>query len=121
MSISERHLSAEEQAIILALLTQDFPGVDELRAQVPSAIVAERCGCGCATVDLRAGTKPRALASPVQNGVLISASVRGRDDGVLLFVENGHLSYLEVYSVDDEPASLPQPEDVTVDPPGSWE
>ena len=59
VSISESHLSAEAQAVILALLTQDFPAVDELRAQVPSAIVAGRCGCGCATVDLRAGTGPR--------------------------------------------------------------
>jgi hypothetical protein len=56
----------------------------------------------------------------VQDGVLISASVQGGDDGVLLFVEGGHLSCLEIYSIEDEPASLPQPEDLIVDSPGTW-
>ncbi|WP_084259587.1 hypothetical protein [Microtetraspora malaysiensis] len=121
MSSSERHLSVEEQAVILALLAQDFPGADELRAQVPSAVISGRCACGCATVDLRAGTEPRALTSPVQYGVLISAAVRGRSDGALLFVEEGHLSRLEVYSIEDEPAALPRPEDLIVETAASCE
>ncbi|WP_433349149.1 hypothetical protein ACQP25_35820 [Microtetraspora malaysiensis] len=121
MSSGERHLSVEEQAVILALLARDFPGADELRAQVPSAVVSGGCACGCATVNLRAGTEPRALASPVQDGVLISADVRGHSNGVLLFVEEGHLSYLEVYSFEDEPATLPRPGDLIVDTPASWE
>lgn len=107
--------------MILALLVQDFPGADELRAQVPSAVVTRRCGCGCATVDLHVGSGPRALAAPVRDGVLISASVRGRGDGVLLLVEKGRLSCLEVYSIEDEPAPLPRPEDLVIDPLNSWE
>ncbi|MEU7002993.1 hypothetical protein [Nonomuraea sp. NPDC046570] len=120
MSTGERPLSAEEQVVILALLAQDFPGAEELRAQVPSAVVTGHCGCGCATVNLRPGTGPRALNSPVQDGVLISAYTRGRGDGVLLFVEDGHLSCLEIYATEDEPAPLPHPEDLIVDPPDSW-
>ncbi|MBG0827008.1 hypothetical protein HS041_04425 [Planomonospora sp. ID67723] len=105
---------------MLALLTQDFPGAQELRAQVSSAVVVGRCGCGCATVDLRPGSEPPALEAPVQDGVLVSAHTRTRGDGVLLFVEDGHLSYLEVYATEDEPAPLPHPEDLTVEPIGSW-
>lgn len=119
MSDGERHLSAEEQAVILALLAQDFPGAEELRAQVSSAVIAGRCGCGCATLDFRSGMGPPALACPVQDGVLISAFTRARGDGVLLFVEDGYLSCLEVYATEDEPAPLPHPEDLIVDPPGS--
>ncbi|WP_336212560.1 hypothetical protein [Nonomuraea sp. LPB2021202275-12-8] len=115
MSTGERHLSAEEQAVILALLAQDFPGAEELRAQIPSALVTGHCGCGCATVDLRPGTGPRALSSPVQDGLLVSASAHGGGDGVLLFVEDGHLSCLEIYTIDDEPASLPCPADLVVE------
>ncbi|MEO3808051.1 hypothetical protein ABGB17_03520 [Sphaerisporangium sp. B11E5] len=111
-------MSVEEQAVVLALLARDFPGVDELRAQVSSAVVSGRCSCGCATVDLRAGKGPRAFASPVQDGILISGTVQGRNDGVLLFVQDGHLSCLEIYSVEDEPAPLPRPEDLVVDAPG---
>ncbi|MFC4063003.1 hypothetical protein ACFOWE_32385 [Planomonospora corallina] len=120
MPDDERRLSAEEQAVILALLVQDLPGVQELRSQVSSAVVAGRCGCGCATVDLRPGAGPPALDAPVQDGVLVSAHTRTRGDGVLLFVEHGHLSYLEVYATEDEPAPLPRPEDLVVEPVGSW-
>ncbi|WP_405143873.1 hypothetical protein OG589_39915 [Sphaerisporangium sp. NBC_01403] len=66
------------------------------------------------------GSRPHAVADPVQDRVLISANVRGRNDGVLLFVAGGRLSCLEVYSVEDEPAPLPHPEDLVVDPPNSW-
>ncbi|MFF5210409.1 hypothetical protein [Streptosporangium sp. NPDC000396] len=72
-------------------------------------------------MDLHPGAGPLALGSSVQNGVLISASTRARGDGVLLFVEDGHLSCLEVYTTEDEPAPLPHPEDLIVDPAGSWE
>ncbi|MEV7012113.1 hypothetical protein [Streptosporangium sp. NPDC051022] len=121
MPTGERRLSPEEQAVILALLAQDFPGADEFRAQVPSAVVTGGCRCGCATVNLRPGTGPAALDSPIRYGVLVSAYVRTRGDGVLLFVEDGHLSCLEVYATEDEPAPLPHPEDLAVDPPGPWE
>ncbi|WP_271215761.1 hypothetical protein [Streptosporangium carneum] len=107
--------------MILTLLAQDFPGVDELRAQVPSAVVTGGCGCGCATVNLRTEGGPLALAVPARKGVVVSAGVRGRGDGVLLFVEEGRLSCLEVYSCEDAPAPLPRPEDLVIDPPDSWE
>ncbi|MGW4469990.1 hypothetical protein ACWENQ_09975 [Nonomuraea sp. NPDC004354] len=116
MADHERTLSEEEQAVILALLAQDFPGVDELRAQVPEVIVLRRCGCGCATRDLGPGTARRSDASPVRDGVLVSASVTGCGDGVLLFVKDGYLSCLEVYSLDDDPAPLPRVQDLVIDP-----
>lgn len=117
VSTGERLLSAEEHAVIMALLAQDFPGAGPLRAQVPFATVTGGCGCGCATVDLRVREEPHVPAAPVQDGMLISATVRGRNDGVLLFTKDGRLSCLEVYSVEDEPASLPRPEDLFVDRP----
>ncbi|MFC7720526.1 hypothetical protein [Nonomuraea recticatena] len=66
-------------------------------------------------MDLRVRKDPHALAAPVQDGMLISATVRGRNDGVLLFTKDGRLSCLEVYSAEDDPASLPRPEDLFVD------
>ncbi|WP_214108066.1 hypothetical protein [Acrocarpospora catenulata] len=102
MSTRERHLTTEEQAVILALLGQNFSGANELRAQVPSAVITGRCGRGCATVDLRPGTGPRALDSPIQDDVLVSASVQGNEAGVLLFIEDGHLSCLGIYTTKDE-------------------
>jgi hypothetical protein len=120
VSDDERYLSREEQAVILALLAQDIPGAEELRAQVPSAVVTGCCGCGCATVNLRPGAGSPALNTPVQDSVLVSAHTRTRGDGVLLFVKDGYLSCLEIYATEDEPAPLPLPEDLILDPP-DWE
>ncbi|MFF0578901.1 hypothetical protein ACFY19_15580 [Streptosporangium saharense] len=103
--------------MILALLARDFPGVEELRRQVPSVIVARNCGCGCATVDFRIGEEP-----PTPGKELISSAyVRGRNDGVLLFVKDGRLLSLEIYSSDGDPAPLPQVKDLVLDPPDTWE
>jgi hypothetical protein len=92
VTMTDRRMTSEEQAVVLAMLAQDFPGSEELRAQVPAAVVTGRCTCGCATIDLRVEPVPRAAGAPVQNGVLISANVRDEGSGALLFVEDGYLS-----------------------------
>ncbi|MER7211954.1 hypothetical protein [Streptosporangium sp. NPDC000239] len=117
MSPSERPLSADERAVILALLARDFPGAEDLRRQVPSVVVTRNCGCGCATIDFRTEDEPPTLGKELVS----SAYVRGRDDGVLLFVRHGRLSHLEVYSSDGDPAPLPRVEDLVIDPPDTWE
>jgi hypothetical protein len=119
--MTDPRMTSEEQAVVLAMLAQDFPGSEELRAQVPAAVVTGRCTCGCATIDLRVESAPRAAGAPVQNGVLISADVRDTGSGALLFVKDGYLSCFEVYSVEDEPAALPHPEQLIIDPAAAWD
>jgi hypothetical protein len=115
VTMTDRRMTSEEQAVVLAMLAQDFPGSEELRAQVPATVVTGRCTCGCATIDLRVESAPRAAEAPVQNGVLISADVRDTGSGALLFVEDGYLSCFEVYSIEDEPAALPHPEQLIIE------
>ncbi|WP_329426767.1 hypothetical protein OG339_42045 [Streptosporangium sp. NBC_01495] len=81
MTMIDRRMTSEEQAVVLAMPAQDFPRSEELRAQVPAAVVAGRCTCGCATIDLRVESAPRAAGAPVHNGVLISADVHDADQG----------------------------------------
>jgi len=47
--------------------------------------------------------------------MLISAEVQGTEAGVLLFVKDGYLSCVEVYSSGDQPAVLPRPEQLVVE------
>jgi hypothetical protein len=108
-------MTPDEQAVVLAMLAQDFPGSAELRAQVPSALVIGECGCGCATIELTVKSAPRSVNAPVQDGMLISAEVQGTEAGVLLFVKDGYLSCVEVYSSGDQPAVLPRPEQLVVE------
>lgn len=102
-----RPLSATERQILGAMLALDFPGAPELRAQVPSTVVSRRCNCGCPSVDLVVeGDVPLAA---VTSRVPVNAEVDGvLGGGLIIFVDDGRLSGLEFYSVEDStPSELP--------------
>jgi hypothetical protein len=107
-------LSADARALLHALLAHDFPGAVELRAQVDRATATSGCSCGCGTLDLQVPsdvpTTSSGGAAPVEGTVV---GPDGRPIGnVLLFVEGGALSRLDVTSSGD-PLPLPAPEQVT--------
>ncbi|MDQ2630209.1 MAG: hypothetical protein M3Y75_04420 [Actinomycetota bacterium] len=106
-----RPLSPEESATIRVLLEhEDFPGRDELLGQIPTARVVGRCGCGCATVELAVDRSPaeEALQEPIPTEATVLDEDGGGIGGMLLFVKDGCLNQLEVYSYEDEPIkSLP--------------
>ncbi|MEU9013453.1 hypothetical protein AB0D12_27565 [Streptomyces sp. NPDC048479] len=104
-------------AVLTALLSSDRPGFAELRGQIPYARTTEPCGCGCATVSLevaRDGVEPAAAAAnPVAEADV--STTDGRLGGVLLFVTDGYLSLLEIYSLEEEPfATWPRADQLTV-------
>jgi hypothetical protein len=96
-----RPLAEEERAALDFLLTADFPGVDELRLQAPAMQVVGRCPCGCATIEFEVDAD-RAPAAVVVPRVPVEASGADKPFGLLLFVDDGHLSSLEIWSTDDE-------------------
>lgn len=107
-----RALSETEVAVLDALLRQDFDGVEPLRVQASSLLARRGCECGCGTIELvpQAPDAPRSMA---QGPVPVEATVLdGGGDaigGVLLFVNDGLLSSLEVYSFADAPLQMPEP------------
>ena len=102
-------LTAEERALLDALLAHRFEGVEALRLQAQRAEAKQGCQCGCGTIDfvLSDDEVPRSTASspvPVKGHVL---GADGTETGVLLlFLNKGLLSSLEVASY-DEPPPLP--------------
>jgi hypothetical protein len=105
---ARRPLTRTERALLDALLDHEFEGVAELRAQVPHVTASAGCECGCGMVDLHvpAHLRVSTAASPVPvEGTVLDA---GGDPigGILLFVAQGRLAGLEVYSY-DEPLPLP--------------
>jgi hypothetical protein len=107
----KRPLTELERAILDFLLTAEFPGRGELRAQADHVRVTGRCRCGCATVDL---TVDRAAAPLAQVGERMVADSMSRDEeyGLLLFVDDGYLSSVEIYGNAAEPPSeFPPPSD----------
>lgn len=107
MSVS-RPLEPNEQALLDGILRQDFEGVQALRRQAQGVRAAAGCTCGCGSLDLIVDddVAPSTAVSPVPaEGVLRSAD--GQEyGGLLLFLDAGRLSYLEVYSYLD-PMPLP--------------
>jgi hypothetical protein len=102
-----RPLAAEERAILEFMLGVDFPGARELRAQVAHAVVVARCPCGCATISIEVD-RARTPAAEVCTRVPVAAE--NGPFGLLLFVDGGYLSGLEIYSAGDEtPHVFPPP------------
>jgi hypothetical protein len=106
-------LDADERAVLGFLLTRAFPGRDELLAQAQSVqTTGLSCACGCPSFSLAAD---RSLApAPVTGRMPTDAhgtDPAGNEVGILLFVDNGYLSEVEVYSFGgDDFAGLPHPE-----------
>ncbi|MEW2499716.1 MULTISPECIES: hypothetical protein [unclassified Amycolatopsis] len=93
-----RPLTVQERAILALVLSPDFAGAAELRQQSTSAVVDGCCGCGCPSVSLRTDDSAP-MASLSSRLVPIELEVLASDDEspgqVLLFADDGRLSYVE--------------------------
>jgi hypothetical protein len=112
-----RPLTAEERLMLDLVLSSDFDGVDELREQAKAAVVVGRCDCGCPSVDLQVeGRVPAVrLDSRLVPSELEIVPVGDEPPGqVIVFADDGRLSYLEYVFFDDTPEVWPDPSRVQV-------
>jgi hypothetical protein len=97
--------------MLMAILTHaDFDGRDALVAQAHSARVNSYCGCGCATVGLEVdrATPPALQAtSPIPNEAAVLDADGEEVGGIIVFLDDGYLCGLEIYSWDDPIAPFP--------------
>jgi len=105
-----RPLTPAEHAVLDRLLSAEFDGVAELRAQAATVRVTGGCDCGCPTIHFREGNNGLRLVAEAANPA--------QDQTVLLFVgEDGHLESMELAWVTDAPPStFPKPDDLAVQP-----
>jgi hypothetical protein len=106
-----RPLTDRERLLLAAMIEcVNEPEATALRAQLEMAQARPGCPCGCGSIDvlLPAGTATRSARTGA--GVLVEGDVL--DDqgqaigGLLLFLDDGMLHDLEVWSA-DEPLDLP--------------
>jgi hypothetical protein len=105
-----RSLNDAEKQILGALLEAEFPGVVELRTQLPHTMVVGHCDCGCPTVFLGVSNKVPGSSAEVKDRLApVEAQVSPIKDEppgeILVFVSNGQLSSLEYVSYVDSPPS----------------
>jgi hypothetical protein len=104
-----RPLTPVERAALEVLLAVDFPGAAELRAQAATARVTSRCGCGCPSVGLT--VSETAPVAEVEGRVAVDADAP--DGGLIVFVDEGRLSWFEYWSIGDRaPAGFPPPDEI---------
>jgi hypothetical protein len=105
-----RPLTDQERGLLEALLVQDFPGSQNLMAQVEAADAQRGCECGCGTINLRVNESlaPEVvLTGSLAPGEAAVMSETGEEvGGLIVFVRKGYLSCLEIYTFGD-PAPLP--------------
>jgi hypothetical protein len=102
-----RPLTSAESAVLTLLLSVEFPGVDELRVQAASAAVVGGCDCGC---PLASGLSSR--LAPAEG--VVSPQGDGVPGEIILFVDDGRLSYLEYVYYDAPPTEWPALDRISV-------
>jgi hypothetical protein len=114
-----RALGDQEAAVLDWLLAQTFLDAQRLRAQAGSVVAAGRCPCGCASIHLDVGHTPGLAARP-PSPVPVQPQIMGDDGqpvgGVLLFLQDGWLSYLEVYSYHEPIPWFPSTDRLDLEP-----
>lgn len=91
------------------LLAPEVPGAEALRQQVRDALATAGCTCGCGSIALL----PPQGASPAAADQIwpVEAEIRDRDGepigGIMLWLDRGLLSSLEVYTWGDDPMPVP--------------
>jgi hypothetical protein len=112
-SIETRDLTPNELGILDLLLTRDFPGRDALLNQAETVRTAGlSCTCGCPSFSLEADrTLPPAEVIDRMPSSAHGTDPGGNQIGVLLFVDDGYLTDVEVCSYEAESvfAGLPDP------------
>ena len=114
-----RPLRPPERSVLNLILSAEFPGVEALRVQAATAIAVRECSCGCPSVELEvADTAPAAVGL---SGRVLPFEGRVEQPGdelhddIIVFTDDGKLSYLEyVWHGDEPPAAWPPLADITI-------
>lgn len=108
-----RPLEAVEAALVRLLLSEDFPGRETYREQLPRLRVWSECTCGCRTLDLC--LEGEAGLPGLLDGLLPVEGEGSAPDGtpimVLLHTAGDQLAELEIVRADSAPLEVVPPPD----------
>jgi hypothetical protein len=113
-----RPLTQAESAVLALLLEVEFPAVDALRVQASSAAVVGGCDCGCPSIAFTVPDDAPLALGLTSRLAPVEGVVSPQDDSVpgeiILFVDDGRLSYLEYVYYDAPPTEWPALDRISV-------
>jgi hypothetical protein len=112
-----RKLTRREAQVLDYILAVGDPRVEPLRRQRMSAVVTGMCGCGCASINLavdRRRAEAADLCSQPLSAALTDEAIAKLPEpneyfGLLLFLDEGWLSLLEIWWIQKPPTEFPPP------------
>lgn len=113
-----RPLTASERNLLHLILSKEFDSVGDLRAQADRVLAYSSCLCGCGSIGFEHpnGFRPGPAGVTPKTRVALDPIVSNQDGqeigGLILFLRDGLLDDLEVYSYGSDPLPLPQVERV---------
>jgi hypothetical protein len=116
LRVYPRPLTQREHALLGLILSVDFPGARELRAQLSTVEVVRPWAEGSPSLDLRvvsAAAPADGVSSPISVGALVVDDAGEPVGELLVWLAGGLLAGLEyAWFTDDMPLVLPAPEHV---------
>ncbi|CAM4085189.1 hypothetical protein [Helcobacillus massiliensis] len=120
---ARRSLSAAERALLDVLIREAVPGGgeavptgadrDRWLGMLDAFVVSGECGCGlCPSIELEPEPAPDHPSGGER--IVLSADLADGSALVLLFIDGGVPSYLEVAPFGDDPVGLPASEQLTI-------
>lgn len=108
-----RAITASEAVLLAAAVDGDWEGAEELRSQLPGLLARSGCSCGCGSIELRPrqGRAARTASGPTPREGTVLDETGEVVGGLLLFLRNGFLQSLEVFSY-GAPLPMPAPDRV---------
>ena len=117
-----RQLTPREAEVLDFMLSVDDPRIEPLRAQRPTVVVTGMCTCGCASIDLAVDRQRSPAADicrqPISadfNSARANLADPNETYGLLIFLEEGWLSLLEIWWILKPPDEFPPV--IAFDPP----
>lgn len=111
----DRDLTPDEASLVRWLLEHGEPRASDALSQVARARVVSRCACGCASVDFSVdGSRPSGRIGMDVVSDYWWRSARGNLCGAFVFLRDGVLAGLDLWSIDgaETPSELPRPDDL---------
>jgi hypothetical protein len=124
LSLPLRYPTDAERAVLNKVLSFDFEGAEELRAELEGLQVRASCACGCPSIALfhpeghhAFSPADRSRMAPLDLTITAGPGLDDHGGGMIVWLVEGHLADLEVYWHGETQSEVPPPDRIVAASP----